>query len=283
MAHWSDEYYRRVDAGDPSSMALLASDIRVQVGNAPHSIGTGGLMEGPLGKISAAKKTLRHELVALHEVDSDRAVIESVAHYQRHDDKLVSLPVVTVIGRNAAGLINELRLYIDTLPLFEGMYATIRMAGEPVLVNPLGALDKIPIDAIWGALVDKAHDATKYVPNITRCVVTDKGIDKNGFEWLLREIIVDGVAVEERVVFYPSKLIVFTRTRGDQMGVIHNIVSEQDGETTLSFSMDLRWYGLADGSPEARQIGEGMCRGYAQTYAQVCANLRARAALGTAA
>lgn len=279
MQHWSDRYYTLLDSDNPQAWDLLSPNIRVQVGNQPASVGLDALMSGPLGRISNAKKSIRHEFLAVTPMSPDRAVIEAITHYVRHDGAAVSLPVVTVIGRDAAGLIEELRLFMDSTPLFEGMFARIRMQSDPVLVNRPEDRVKISREAIWSALVDKAHDATKYVPQITRCVVTDKGVDGDGRDWILREILVDGVEVEERIVFYPQSRIIFTRTRGDQMGVIHNILNEQDGELSLAFSMDLRWYGIPDGSDLARKIGDEMCKGYARTYAQVCANLRNRAAI----
>lgn len=121
MTHWTTEFYRLVDAGDASANELLSPDVRVQVGNHEPTVGLEGLFNGELGRHRKAAHSSVHDFVNIWDIDADTVALDSIVTFHRRDGKDVTLPVMTIVHKNADGLIDGLRLYIDNAPLFEGL------------------------------------------------------------------------------------------------------------------------------------------------------------------
>ena len=111
---------------------------------------------------------------------------------------------------------------------------------------------------VWLGLVLKAEDAVPFVPAMSYCHVT--GRFENG---LFRDIVFNGEAMTEKILYYPEEKIEFIRTSGIEMGTIVNeILEDADGELHLRFAFTLEREGLAPGSKEETEFAEGMARGY---------------------
>lgn len=61
--------------------------------------------------------TIEHDLLNIYGTD-DHYVLEALNHYTTLDGRQVTLRAVAFTDRNAAGLVDSVRLYTDTAPLF---------------------------------------------------------------------------------------------------------------------------------------------------------------------
>lgn len=99
---------------------------------------------------------------------------------------------------------------------------------------------------IWRGLVMKAENAVPFVPAISYCQVMERG---DGH--LIREIVLRGERLRERVTFYPERTVKFDRLSGSAMGTILNEIVEDERDALLvRFTFTLEVEGLAHGSPE---------------------------------
>ena len=87
----------------------------------------------------------------------------------------------------------------------------------------------------------KAEDAVPFVPAMTYCHVTRRF--DNG---LFRDIVFNGEAMTEKIIYHPEERIEFIRTSGIEMGTIVNEILEDDGALHLRFAFTLKREGLAD-------------------------------------
>lgn len=128
--HWTVAFYQAVDSGDPSVAKCFAPDIQWQVGNAPASVGLQAMYEGPIGRNAAAIRSSLHRFVNTWDLPGNTTVVESVVTYHRRDGRDVTVPAMTVLHRNSEGLVDVLRLYIDTSPLFDGWISDNHIATD---------------------------------------------------------------------------------------------------------------------------------------------------------
>ena len=129
---------------------------------------------------------------------------------------------------------------------------------------------------IWAGLVLKAEDAVPFVPAMSYCRVT--GRFANG---LFRDIVFNGEAMTEKVVYRPEERVEFIRTSGIEMGTIVNeILEDEDGALHLRFAFALEREGLAPGSGEEAAFAEGMARGYLVAVRATVDEIRRRVAAG---
>lgn len=101
---------------------------------------------------------------------------------------------------------------------------------------------------VWAGLLLKANNALPYVPQMQKCEVVEQGAG-----WLVRDIVLKGVAMRERVTFEPERRVIFERIGGPEPGRIENTIGvDAGGALTLTFSFSLSKQGLASGSKEER-------------------------------
>ena len=111
---------------------------------------------------------------------------------------------------------------------------------------------------VWLGLVLKAEDAVPFVPAMSWCKVT--GRFENG---LFRDIVFNGEAMTEKILYHPEEKVEFIRTAGIEMGTIVNeILEDEDGELRLRVAFTLEREDLPHGSPEERDFADTMARGY---------------------
>lgn len=125
---------------------------------------------------------------------------------------------------------------------------------------------------LWAGLVRKAEDPLPFVPAISECRVLARGPG-----WLVREAVVRGERLRERVTFHPTERVRFERLSGRARGTIENrIVPDASGGLLLAFTFELEVEGLAPGSAEERAWVDVMQASYREAVLQT---LRATAAL----
>ena len=132
---------------------------------------------------------------------------------------------------------------------------------------------------VWLGLVLKAEDAVPFVPAMSWCRVT--GRFENG---LFRDIVFNGEAMTEKILFFPEDRVEFIRTAGIEMGTIVNEIREdEDGGLHLRFAFTLGREDLPHGSPEEREFAEGMASGYLIAVQATVDEIRKRVAEGAIA
>jgi len=97
---------------------------------------------------------------------------------------------------------------------------------------------------VWSGLLMKANNALPYVPMMQKCEVVERGDD-----WLLRDILLNGVPLREKVTFEPEQRVIFERVQGSELGRIENVIGEDaSGNLTLTFAFGLKKDGVPEGS-----------------------------------
>ena len=112
-------------------------------------------------------------------------------------------------------------------------------------------------DHIWNGLMMKVDDAKPFVPLMTKCEITQRL--ENG---VVRDIIFDGMELQERIIFYPKERVEFLRVGvGDEMGTIWNEILEDDkGELHLRFAFELEVPNLTE--EQEQEYEEKRAKGY---------------------
>lgn len=111
---------------------------------------------------------------------------------------------------------------------------------------------------IWKGLVLKAENALPFVAAMTHCKVLDRS--KNG---LVREIVLRGETMKERITFNPEKSVKFERLSGKAMGTILNEILEDPKEgLQLRFTYTLELQGIKAGSAEENTFRQTMEKDY---------------------
>lgn len=123
---------------------------------------------------------------------------------------------------------------------------------------------------VWQGLVMKANNALPFVPIMTRCDVAEKGEG-----WLVRDIVLNGVPLRERVTFEPEKRVIFDRIAGSELGRIENIIGEDSaGNLTLTFAFGLTKEGVPNGSDAERKHFSPMEGAYLNAVSSTLAAVR---------
>ena len=129
-----------------------------------------------------------------------------------------------------------------------------------VQVNDDPDAPQLDQDQVWHGLLLKANDALPFVPQMESCHVLERG---DG--WLVRDILLKGVPLRERVTFEPKRRVAFERIRGVERGRIENVIeTDEQGRLTLRFSFALTHEDLEEGSdgrtralrPDAARVRE---------------------------
>ncbi len=124
MSDWITDYYADVDAMRLDEyVAHHAEDAEVVFGNNPPAVGRDAIGEA-IGGFWTMIGGLRHEVHHRWDVnDGNTAVLEVTTHYTTHGGAAVSMPCVSILDRNADGLVTSLRVHIDLAPLFAAIGA----------------------------------------------------------------------------------------------------------------------------------------------------------------
>ncbi len=139
-----------------------------------------------------------------------------------------------------------------------------------VLVNDDPAEPELDHDQVWHGLLLKANDALPFVPQMESCHVLTRG---DG--WLVRDILLKGVPLRERVTFEPKRRVAFERIRGAERGRIENVIeTDEQGRLTLRFSFALTHEDLEEGSAAEREHFAPMLPAYENAVASTLAAVR---------
>jgi ketosteroid isomerase-like protein len=104
-----------IDSMDPDRFAAhLADDVVFRFGNAAPVRGRAAVRETWAGFCETVAG-VRHDLRAQWDT-GDAVIAEADVTYTRNDDRLVTVPVVTIYRGGA--LIDDYRVFIDLAPLF---------------------------------------------------------------------------------------------------------------------------------------------------------------------
>jgi hypothetical protein len=125
-------------------------------------------------------------------------------------------------------------------------------------VNPEGVTLTLERDQVWQGLVMKARNALPFVKAMEACKVIQEY--DNGF---LREIVLRGVKMTERVTFTPPVEVYFERVDAQGYdGWISNLVSDSRYGLMLSFTFAVAFPGAGPGSAEEQQQGDAVKSSY---------------------
>jgi hypothetical protein len=148
-----------------------------------------------------------------------------------------------------------------------------------VPVNPQGAFPILTREQLWEGLVMKARDAKPFVGQaMEECRVLQEYDD--GF---LREIVLRGVRMTERITFTPMVKVRFERIEAQGFdGWIDNVMSDSEQGLQLTFTFSVGFPGLAHGSAEERTAGEKVKESYFEAVRNTIDETRRRAASAAA-
>ncbi len=143
---------------------------------------------------------------------------------------------------------------------------------KTIPVNSTGIEDQPVLSRgdVWRGLRQKAENPIDFVGAITRCEVLESGEN-----YLLREIILRGEIVREKVTFDPQIRITFERLSGPVLGTILNeIIEDDEGALNLRFSFSLEAADLSPGSEEESAFAETMKESYLSALTSTLATIR---------
>jgi hypothetical protein len=111
------DYLRAMDAKDLGAYGgFLADDVVLQMNNDDAMVGKQAVLDG-LSRYWPSFGTIEHDLLNIYG-DDDRFVLEALNHYTALDERKVTLRAVAFTDRDRGGLVESVRLYTDTGPLF---------------------------------------------------------------------------------------------------------------------------------------------------------------------
>ena len=143
-------------------------------------------------------------------------------------------------------------------------------------VNPPGAAPLTRAE-VWHGLLMKAETPVDFVPAISSCEIAERGEG-----WLVRDVVLRGEAVRERVTYQPEHTVTFERLSGSVLGTIVNeIVEDAEGTLSLRFAFDLEPEGIIPGSAEEADFAATMGSGYGAAVETTLATVRRLVAEGT--
>jgi ketosteroid isomerase-like protein len=106
-----------VDTMDVATVAsLFAADGRVVFGNGPPLVGIEAIRAGTTAFFDTIAGQ-HHEVVKEWNV-GDETIVELKVTYDRKDGRQVTIPVVTIFHTDAAGKIDDYRVYFDVAPVY---------------------------------------------------------------------------------------------------------------------------------------------------------------------
>ena len=110
------DLFADIDRMDAHAFAShLSEDCRFRIGSQEPITGRAGVEAGMSGFFKTIK-ALRHSTVRQWE-EGDTTIIESEVTYTRLDERLVTVPAVSIYHRGAE-LLDDYRIFIDLAPVF---------------------------------------------------------------------------------------------------------------------------------------------------------------------
>ena len=117
MSDWVKEYFADVDTLEVGALlSHLTDDVVVNWGNADPFVGKQAVSEA-IGGFYQAIDGMQHELVSVHD-QGPETIVEANVNYTRKDGRHVRVRAATFFRRRG-DLVDELRVYLDTAPVFE--------------------------------------------------------------------------------------------------------------------------------------------------------------------
>jgi len=127
VLRWAgDLYARAVDHKDANGFAAaFTADAWLRFGNAPPVVGRESI-RAAIAQFYTTFAELRHESKGAW-FDGETLILEAVVTYTRHDQRVVSVPAVTIfrlvgVERDREGrpapVADQCRIYVDLAPLF---------------------------------------------------------------------------------------------------------------------------------------------------------------------
>lgn len=115
--NWLKDKYTAVDTMDADKYrTFLSEDCKLMFGNNPV-VECNNEIIGGIKHFWGAINGLNHSFINVLGNDTMFAA-EALIDYTRRDNKVVTVPCVTVIERNNAGLAKYIGIFIDTTPVF---------------------------------------------------------------------------------------------------------------------------------------------------------------------
>jgi len=109
--------FAMTDAMDVATLlSVFATDARVVFGNGQPMVGVDEIRTGATAFFDTIAGQ-HHEIVNEWNVGSD-AIIELKVTYDRKDGRQVTIPCVTIFHTDAAGKIDDYRVFFDVAPIY---------------------------------------------------------------------------------------------------------------------------------------------------------------------
>jgi hypothetical protein len=96
--------------------AFIADDCELHFANNPVAKGKAALLHG-ISLFWATIAGMNHNFQNVFGSDH-YVILEALVDYTRKDTKVVHVPAVTIIERNAQGLCSNIRIFIDVSPVY---------------------------------------------------------------------------------------------------------------------------------------------------------------------
>ena len=113
---WLKENYSATDSLNAEAYAkYLHEDIEVQMGNNPAAKGKDNAIQG-IKELWKSLKAMNHHFINVLGTNNE-IVLEAKIDYTRKDDKVVTVPAVTILELSDKKLITSARVFIDLSPV----------------------------------------------------------------------------------------------------------------------------------------------------------------------
>jgi ketosteroid isomerase-like protein len=117
VSDWVKQYFADVDSMDVDALLNhLTDDVVVDWGNADPFVGKQAVAEA-IGGFYQAIDGMQHEFLSVQDQGSE-AIVEANVNYTRKDGRRVVVRAATFFHRQG-DLVDHLRVYLDTAPVFE--------------------------------------------------------------------------------------------------------------------------------------------------------------------
>jgi ketosteroid isomerase-like protein len=109
--------FAMIDAMDVATLvSLFAKDARVVFGNGQPMVGVDEIRTGTIAFFETIAGQ-HHEVVTEWKVGND-TIVELKVTYDRKDGQQVTIPCVTIFHTDAAGNIDDYRVFFDVAPIY---------------------------------------------------------------------------------------------------------------------------------------------------------------------